>query len=123
MQKLANFVRRSDLFAIPVQLTYKGQRKFDTFLGGCCTILLVIAALTTLPLMILDGMYNPDYTQTKLNNRLGLLYHSTFEIDTASNFIAARLFSFRDLDLNPEEYARVVFYIDEETVFKAIPCS
>ena len=61
-KKISQSVRRRDLFAIPVQLTYKGQRKFHTLLGGFCTVILTIAAVVSLPIMIIDGIYNPDYS-------------------------------------------------------------
>ena len=39
-------VRRVDIFAVPVSLTYKGQRQFNTFVGGCFSLLLIVAFLT-----------------------------------------------------------------------------
>ena len=40
--KVGNVVRGTDLFGVPVQLTYKGRTTFNTICGGCLSILLVI---------------------------------------------------------------------------------
>ena len=42
---LLDFVRQQDLFGVPVQLTYKGQRRFKSIIGGCLSIMFVVAAL------------------------------------------------------------------------------
>ena len=39
-----DFVKQQDLFAIPVQLTYKGERAFTSFCGGCVSILFALIA-------------------------------------------------------------------------------
>ena len=41
----SDFVKQKDLFATPVQLTYKGERAFSSFYGGCCSILFVLVAV------------------------------------------------------------------------------
>ena len=41
-----DFVKRQDLFAVPVQLTYKGERGFTTFCGGCCSIMFVLIVMS-----------------------------------------------------------------------------
>ena len=46
MQKTLNFVRKLDLFAVRVQLSYKGQRAFNTATGGCISLLLVLSFLS-----------------------------------------------------------------------------
>ena len=44
--KVGNMIRGTDLFGVPVQLTYKGQTAFNTICGGCISILLVISLAT-----------------------------------------------------------------------------
>lgn len=34
-----------DLFGVPVQLTYNGERTFRTCLGGCVSLVLVVVIL------------------------------------------------------------------------------
>ena len=45
MQSCMNKVRQSDLFGVPVNLTYKGEESFRTFMGGLISILFVIASI------------------------------------------------------------------------------
>ena len=46
MSRLLNLIRDFDLFAVPVSLTYKGKKRFNTLLGGLCSLLLLISFLT-----------------------------------------------------------------------------
>ena len=60
-KKLAKAIKSQDLFAIPVQLTYRGEKGFNTFCGGCISVLL-IAGLSTYFALSLHNLYmNPDY--------------------------------------------------------------
>ena len=45
MQKAAKILRHLDLFAVRVQLNYKGQKAFNTAVGGCISLLLVLGFL------------------------------------------------------------------------------
>ena len=40
MQRVVDFVKERDLFAVPVNLTYQGSDAFSTFLGGMCSLML-----------------------------------------------------------------------------------
>ena len=40
------WVRENDLFAVPVHLTYKGQKSFNTLLGGFFSLTLILAFTT-----------------------------------------------------------------------------
>ena len=35
-------IRNIDLFAVPVSLTYKGRKNFNTLAGGCFSVLLML---------------------------------------------------------------------------------
>ena len=52
MKSVLNFVREQDIFAIPVQLTYKGDKEFKTAIGGFFSILfyLTVAIYTAVVL-------------------------------------------------------------------------
>ena len=39
---MLSLIRGTDLFATPVELSYKGQRAFKTVLGGICSIVLIV---------------------------------------------------------------------------------
>ena len=39
---IKNLVKQSDLFGLPVYLTYKGEKEFSTVLGGILSILLML---------------------------------------------------------------------------------
>ena len=58
MKRILNKVRQLDLFAVPVQLTYKGQKGFNTLLGGFTSLVLIVILLTysvvTLYTLIVD---------------------------------------------------------------------
>ena len=41
--KLSNTIEEQDLFAVPVQVTYRGKRAFGTFFGGCISIILILS--------------------------------------------------------------------------------
>ena len=51
---LARFVRSFDDYGHPIQVTYKGEESYQTFLGGVCTGLVQITTL----IMILLGLEN-----------------------------------------------------------------
>ena len=40
--KITTTIRQQDLFGIPVQLTFRGEKAFNTIAGGCVSILIVI---------------------------------------------------------------------------------
>ena len=54
MQKVMNTVRGLDLFAVPVSLTYKGQKKFGTPCGGCFSIFIIICFMAYAGLTLSD---------------------------------------------------------------------
>ena len=56
LRYLKDAVKGVDFFAIPVQLTYKNQRKFNTVVGGCCTLTIILAILVTFPIFLIRDM-------------------------------------------------------------------
>ena len=65
VNKVGSLIKERDLFAIPVQLTYNGQRRFNTCIGGCCTILIFLTIMITFPLMLFEELKNPTVQQTE----------------------------------------------------------
>ena len=54
-------VRKQDIFGIPVQLTYKGDTTFNTFCGGCISILFVLTFLTVFSLRLYECWRYPNF--------------------------------------------------------------
>ncbi len=61
MQTIRQWVREQDLFGVPVSLTYKNQKAFNTLLGGFCSLVLYLAFFVILTIMINDSLNNPLY--------------------------------------------------------------
>ena len=61
MQKLKQFVRDNDVFAIPVRMSYKGNRQFNTILGGICTILFGLAVGSVFLINLHAHLNSPVY--------------------------------------------------------------
>ena len=55
-------MREQDFFATPVQLTYKGEREFNTAFGGCCTILLFLSVAISLAISLNETINDKKYT-------------------------------------------------------------
>ena len=60
MQKTFKFVRQLDLFAVRVQLSYKGRRAFNTATGGCISLLLVLSFLSYAAYTLHANLFNPE---------------------------------------------------------------
>ena len=59
LKKVGNVIRGSDLFGVPVQLTYKGHSAFNTIYGGCISIFLVIGLVTYFSLELHQEWLHP----------------------------------------------------------------
>ena len=55
-----NAVRGLDLFAIPVSLTYKGKRFFDTLLGGFVSLILILVLSTYATMTLYNHLTSPQ---------------------------------------------------------------
>ena len=56
-----DFIRSKDLFAAPVQLTYKGQRSFNTAVGGVCSILFILVSVVVVGFGTADLALNTKF--------------------------------------------------------------
>ena len=61
MKSVLDFVRELDFFAIPVQLTYKGNKEFNSAIGGLCSILFCLAVVIAMAVRINEIKVNPTY--------------------------------------------------------------
>ena len=71
-----DFVKRQDLFAVPVQLTYKGERGFSTFCGGCVSIMFVLTV------MALFGYYSHEFYMNPQFGTSASVNYITYDDDT-----------------------------------------
>ena len=62
---MSNCIRSSDFFAIPVQLTYKGDREFNTLLGGFCSLFLLVVVASGLAYNVHSYWDRPRYLQSE----------------------------------------------------------
>jgi len=57
-------VRNQDLFGVPVQLTYKGQKSFNTVCGGLFSLLLLVGFTVAFVLQFRSLYTNPIWDAT-----------------------------------------------------------
>ena len=62
--KTKELIKQQDLFGVPVQLTYKGERAFNTAFGGCLSLLLIVGMTTYFVFSFLSTYNNPQYNST-----------------------------------------------------------
>lgn len=85
-------MRSLDFFAVPVSLTYKGQKSFKTFVGGCISLLLLIVCVTHATISLYVYITDP-----KLSNSSETIYFSqaenneTYNIATVNSTTAVRV--------------------------------
>ena len=108
MKKVIDCVRSMDMLGQPVSLTYKGNRLFQSCLGGIVTILLVLLIVAIFGQQLYDSTHNLEYYGILGDNREieGIYGQKMMTINTDENNLAVRL-SFRGLD--PSGAVRVVF--------------
>ena len=63
-----DFLKRQDLFGVPVQLTYKGERGFTSAVGGCCSLVFVMTAVALFVVYSLDFYHNPQFSSNESVN-------------------------------------------------------
>ena len=106
-------VKRQDLFAIPVQLTYKGERGFSSFLGGCCSIIFVLTV------MALFGYYSHSFYKNPHFTSSASVSYITYDDETQPHYLQTNRTTFA---LYPDSYynheledsLRVRFYSYQE---------
>ena len=59
--KAQRLIRSFDLFGRPVGLTYKGQRKFTTSIGGCISLILVLSIIAGAIIRFRQIYYYPEF--------------------------------------------------------------
>jgi len=59
--KVGQVIKSQDLFGVPVQLTYKGERAFNTIHGGCFSAIIVLFLLVAFFTQLYDLYYFPQF--------------------------------------------------------------
>ena len=109
-------LRQFDIFGAPVGVTYGGESRFRTGLGGCVTILLLIFFGSNMVLSLINVAINQVYT-SKTNETFTAYPYSTNEwkMSTQNQTLAGHVqLSASSLQsADPEEFFRVQFYVIE----------
>ena len=106
-----DFLKEYDLFAPVVQLVFKGEDAFKSSCRGICSILLVFGLLAAFPLMLLDQLDNPEYSQTS-----SVFYETNGSPDTpvyemsTYNVTLAAVVNSNSVNMVVSEYFRIQFY-------------
>ena len=76
MGSVSSGIRSIDFFAVPVSLTYKGKKKFNTLAGGCCSLLLIVFFMTYGIWTLINAIMSPvlmsqteSYYQPRTENK------------------------------------------------------
>ena len=113
-----------------MQLTYKGSKAFNTVVGGCFSIVLILAFITIFAFDIHKGITNPYYDSssttnfTRYNNN-----YDPFVMGTENQTVAIALQSFMSRK-NIDENFRVYFWYNtfnyqnatESVAVQAVKC-
>lgn len=116
MEKIKDQIRQRDMFAVPINLKYKGNSSFQTIPGGFCSIiiLVIISVLTYSELL---KVYNRDFTYLR-EEKFGISNESSKEkpLDQTLNKIRIRFRNEGALETSPvdenfdlKRYLRVIF--------------
>ena len=107
MQNALNFVRKLDLFAVRVQLSYKGQRFFRTAFGGCISLLLVLSFIFVVAFELNRSLMSPV-----LYSSIGFNYKSLdeqFLVPTKSSTVAVQISNAGEAQEEISKQLRVYF--------------
>ena len=116
---VTELIKRQDLFAIPVQLNYKGRHSFTTLIGGCCSILLVLLSIALFIYSSIDFFNDPSFSS---NASVSYITYSEetepYTMQTDKTTLAVRI-----RGSYPEEIVRVRFTqaLNEEPYIINIP--
>jgi hypothetical protein len=70
MKPISKYITRFDIYGHPINLTYKGESTYKTFLGGSCTIFakMIVLAFFIYELMsVVNNTFNITVTTKHIN--------------------------------------------------------
>ncbi len=108
-------LRQFDIFGAPVGVTYGGESRFRTGLGGCVTILLLIFFGSNMVLSLVNVAIHHVYSSKTVETFTAYPFSTNqWTMSTQKQTMAGRVQLSSDSDSevpsNPEEYFRVQFY-------------
>ena len=109
-------VKCLDSFSQPIQLSYKGDTKYSTFMGGVSTIIILMIMLIY-SISLLIALVERSETRKSKNTIVNDLSSSPpiYNIDE-HNFGLAHLFREQDVPFNDESYVNVRYYQVTQTL-------
>ena len=116
MQSILQAVRMLDLFAVPVSLTYKGQKAFNTILGGFCSLLLIIGFGTFITLDLHKVLTNPDFSETSTSLYASYQNSEPYELNTLNQTVALSIYRSDMTNEETNSYFRVYFLTEVQTL-------
>ena len=96
-------IRNWDANATPVGMTYKGKKSFDTVLGGCLTICLIITMVIITISKIHGFSNNPAYDSHREEFFNELVEQDPITMSKNSSMVAGRLNSNLFFDATSED--------------------
>ena len=84
-------VRRFDAMAMPVGVTYKGKKEFNTFFGGCVTLVLGIYVGALFVSLFVRVLRDPTYSDNIIEEYSNVEAMDGFVIDATKTTLAVRL--------------------------------
>ena len=114
----ADFVKRQDLFAVPVQLTYKGERGFSSCIGGCCSIIFVLTAVALFAYYSLQFHRDPQFSTSESVSYITYSTHNdVYSLEAKRNSMVGSMLK------TTEDILRVRFYqMPDSTPIQAVYC-
>lgn len=111
MKKISESIRRQDFFAERVHLTYKGRRSFKTVVGGCVSIIMILALISIFTLDIYQlAVAHPEFSNSSHKTFVSYTNNNeTFKLDTKQQTVALAVSRSLMRQSTIDEYFRVAF--------------
>ena len=86
-------MKECDIFAIPITLTYKGDKEFQSIQGGIVSIICMLALIILGVIRLHDQQVNPVYDEDS-NTRIFSYYtnQDSYELNTSNFTLALAIF-------------------------------
>ena len=62
---MKNKIKQCDVFSQPVELSYKGQTKYSTFIGGCASLIIIIVMVIYATSLLIALVYRSETRKSK----------------------------------------------------------
>ena len=115
-------MRSLDLFAVHVQLSYKGRRAFSTAAGGCISLILVLSFLSYAAYTLHGNLMNPVLKSSDEFNYTSL--EEYFLVPTTNSTVAVQITNGEYQDVPQDEISKHlrVMFSDHNSTISAVYC-